>query len=134
MRRHLRTRLPQKGNQAPSTHALNCNTNKNALIRHKWEKRSCPSKMEGPAGRAQPLRLGLAAAAPAQRAGGPRQGGGVAGGRQDAAGRAGDPLTFSQPVLEVGVAPSLAVEVNAVPDEEGPAHAGGDGAIPAHHL
>ena len=46
----------------------------------------------------------------------------------------GDPLTFPQPVLEVGVTPSLAVEVNAVPDEKGPAHAGGDGAVPAHHL
>ena len=45
----------------------------------------------------------------------------------------GDPLTFSQPVLEVGVAPSLAVEINAVTDEKGPAHAGGDGAVPAHH-
>ena len=40
----------------------------------------------------------------------------------------GDPLTFPQPVLEVGVTPSLAVEVNAVPDENS------DGAVPAHHL
>lgn len=47
---------------------------------------------------------------------------------------AGEPLTFSQSVLEVGVTSSLAVEVNAVPDEEGPAHTSGDGAIPAHHL
>lgn len=46
----------------------------------------------------------------------------------------GPTLTFSQPVLEVGVTPSLAVEVNAVPDEEGPAHTGGDGTVPAHHL
>lgn len=47
---------------------------------------------------------------------------------------AGDPLTFSQSVLEVGVTPSLAVEVNAVPDEESPAYTSGDSAIPTHHL
>ena len=45
--------------------------------------------------------------------------------------------SFSQPVLEVGVTPSLAVEVNevnAVTDEQGPAHSGGDGAVLTHHL
>lgn len=46
----------------------------------------------------------------------------------------GDPLTFSKPVLEVGVTPSLAVKVNAVPDEKSPADTGGDGTVPAHHL
>lgn len=44
------------------------------------------------------------------------------------------PLTFSKPVLEVGVTPPFAVEVDAVPYEEGTAHARGDGAVPAHHL
>ena len=46
----------------------------------------------------------------------------------------GDPLTFSKPVLEVGVTSSLAVEVNAIPDKKSPADTGGDGAVPAHHL
>lgn len=62
------------------------------------------------------------------------RGRGRRGGRGREAQGTGDPLTFSQPVLEVGVTPSLAVEVNAVTDEKGPAHAGGDGAVPAHHL
>lgn len=44
------------------------------------------------------------------------------------------PLTFSKPVLEVGVTPPLAVEVDAVTDEEGPAHARSYGAVAAHHL
>src|SRR5437016_9837004 len=39
--------------------------------------------------------------------------------------------SFSKPVLEVGVTPPFAVEVDAVPDEEGTAHARGDGAVPA---
>lgn len=49
-------------------------------------------------------------------------------------GDARGPLTFSKPVLEVGVTPPFTVEVDAVPNEEGTAHARGDGAIPAHHL
>lgn len=46
----------------------------------------------------------------------------------------GPTLTFSKPVLEVGVTSSLAVEVNAIPDKKSPADTGGDGAVPAHHL
>lgn len=43
-------------------------------------------------------------------------------------------LTFPQPVLEVGVTPSLPVEVNAVPDEQGPAHSRSYRArLTAHH-
>jgi len=42
-------------------------------------------------------------------------------------------LTLPQPVLEIGVAPPLAVEVDAVADEEGPAKPRRDGAGPAHH-
>lgn len=42
-------------------------------------------------------------------------------------------LTLPQPVLEIGVAPPLAVEVDAVSDEERPAEPRGDGAGPAHH-
>ena len=62
------------------------------------------------------------------------RGRGRRGGRGREAQGTGDPLTFSQPVLEVGVTPSLAVEVNAVTNEKSPTHAGGDGAVPAHHL
>lgn len=58
--------------------------------------------------------------AAARRPGPTRQGGSTGGAAAGAGvGRlgAGGPLTFSQPVLEVGVTPSLAVEVDAVPDE-----------------
>lgn len=42
-------------------------------------------------------------------------------------------LTFPQPVLEVGVAPPLAVEIDAVADEKGAADASGDSAALAPH-
>lgn len=43
-------------------------------------------------------------------------------------------LTFSQPVLEVGVTPSFPVEVDAVADEQSPANTGGYRArFTAHH-
>lgn len=49
------------------------------------------------------------------------------------AGCAARTLTLPQAALEVGVAAPLAVEVDAVPDEERPAQPRGDGAGPAHH-
>lgn len=43
-------------------------------------------------------------------------------------------LTFPQLVLEVRVTPSLSVEIDAVADEQSPAHPRGDRAgLPAHH-
>lgn len=45
----------------------------------------------------------------------------------------GTRLTFSQAVLKIGVAPPLAVEVDAVADEKGPAETRGDGAGLAYH-
>lgn len=42
-------------------------------------------------------------------------------------------LTFPQPVLEVGVTPSLLVEVDAVTDEQSAAHPRGQRAGPAAH-
>lgn len=43
-------------------------------------------------------------------------------------------LTFPQLVLEVRVTPSLPVEVDAVADEQSPAHPRSDRAgLPAHH-
>lgn len=70
-----------------------------------------------PTPRGRPARGGCAAARDAQSRPGAR-----------------DLLTFSQPVLEVGVTPPLTVKVNAVPDEKSPADPGGNGAVPAHHL
>ena len=85
--------------------------------------RGCPARGD-PTRPGGPARVQEGWATPGSKGGG---------GRPQAPGT-GPPLTFSQPVLEVGVTSSLAVEVNAVPDEKGPAHAGGNGAVPAHHL
>lgn len=44
-------------------------------------------------------------------------------------------LTFPQPVLEAGVTPPFPVEIDAVTDENGPAHPRGYRArLAAHHL
>lgn len=46
----------------------------------------------------------------------------------------GQTLTFPELVLEVRVTPSLPVEVDAVADEQSPAHPRGDRTgLPAHH-
>lgn len=64
---------------------------------------------------------------------GTEPGGGGAPARGSRAEGAARTLTLPQPVLEIRVAPPLAVEIDAVADEESPAEARGDGAGLTHH-
>lgn len=154
---------PKSAPDPPATHAhnLNYNTNESAFTRQKWKKQNgniVSPKWRDHIGHRAKSSAGVrssvgtsfwfvvhshqalnttrrhAAHRPPQGEGGTLKAVATAAKAKCSRPTAGDPLTFSQSVLEVGVTPSLAVEVNAVPDEKGPAHTSGDSAIPAHHL